>query len=99
MIPGAAPTPATTAGTVPTRPRGDLDDRIRRTAEDFETAFLSEMLTAAGLGKAAAGFGGGIGEAQFASFLVREQARNITHAGGLGLSEVVYQSIRERQHG
>lgn len=87
------PTPATRAAGPPR-----LDQRIRTAADSFESAFLAEMLKAAGLGRAQTGLGGGIGEEQFASFLVQAQAEQITRAGGLGLSDMVYDSIRERMN-
>jgi hypothetical protein len=51
------------------------------------------------LGKTPEGFGGGAGEDQFASFLVREQARAMVAAGGIGLSEVIFEAMKERQDG
>ena len=54
--------------------------------EKLESAFLAEMLKAAGVGKASENFGGGVGEDQFASFLREAQAREMVHAGGLGLA-------------
>lgn len=78
----------------------EADDRaMRQAAEAFETAFLAEMLKAAGLGRTPEGFGGGAGEDQFASFLVREQARAMTEAGGIGLSEVIFEAMKERRDG
>ena len=50
--------------------------------------FLAEMLKHAGLGKTSS-FGGGIGEDQFQSFLVSEQARIMAEAGGIGIAAMV----------
>lgn len=70
---------------------------LRRAAEELETAFLSEMLIAAGVGAPREGpFGGGAGETQFASFLVREQARAMVAAGGIGLAETVFEALKEK---
>lgn len=55
-------------------------------AEKLETAFLSEMLKAAGVGKTPSEFGGGAGEDHFSSFLREAQAREIAKAGGVGLA-------------
>lgn len=65
-------------------------------AAELETAFLSEMLGHAGLGAAQEGFGGGIGEEQFSSFLRQEQAAAIVKAGGIGLTESLFRALSER---
>ena len=54
----------------------------------FEQMFLAEMLSHTGLGQTSA-FGGGIGEDQFRSFLVQEQARMLAESGGIGLAAVI----------
>ncbi len=51
------------------------------------------MLKSAGVGKPREGFGGGAGEEQFSSFLVQEYAEATVAAGGIGLSETIYQSL------
>ncbi len=66
---------------------------LKAVAREFETVFLTEMLIAAGAGATPEKFGGGIGEEQFNSFLVRAQAEQITARGGLGLSEIVLRSV------
>ena len=68
-------------------------------AQKLEASFLAEMLTSAGLGKSRASFGGGAGEDQFASFLVQEKAMQMVRAGGIGLSETIFEALRERQDG
>lgn len=67
-------------------------------AEELETTFLAEMLAHAGLGEPQAGFGGGPGEAQFASFLRQEQARLMVDGGGIGLSELIFNTMVEAEH-
>ncbi|MFN7002134.1 MAG: rod-binding protein [Roseinatronobacter sp.] len=67
--------------------------RHLQVARDFEAGFLAEMLSAAGAGRTPDTFGGGIGEDQFASFLVRAQAEQIAARGGIGLAEAVLRSI------
>lgn len=77
-----------------------LSDRqraLQHAAQELEAGFLAEMLTAAGLGKAPGGFGGGTGEDQFASFLVREQARAMVQAGGIGLAEHIFHALNKGQ--
>lgn len=74
------------------------DIALRRAARELETTFLAEMLKAAGLGKSREAFGGGAGEDQFGSFLVREQAAALVENGGIGLSESIFQSLKEKDH-
>ena len=56
------------------------------------------MLKATGVGEAVEGWGGGVGEEQFASFLRQAQAQadEMTRAGGLGLAESIFQALKER---
>lgn len=71
---------------------------LRKAAVELEAAFLAEMLASAGLGKTSGGFGGGAGEDQFASFLVRAQAGEMARAGGIGLAETIFQALMEREN-
>jgi flagellar protein FlgJ len=80
-------------------PAGADDTALRRAADAFEASFLEEMLKATGLGRTPEAFGGGAGEDQFASFLVAEQAKAMVKAGGIGLSESVFQALKERGNG
>lgn len=76
------------------------DDRqLREAARELEANFLAEMLKAAGVGKTPEGFGGGAGEDQFASFLRLEQAREMAHAGGIGLAQRLFEAMKERADG
>ena len=70
---------------------------LREAATELEASFLTEMLKSAGLGKTREGFGGGTGEDQFSSLLVRAQAEEMAKSGGIGLAESIYQSLKERQ--
>ncbi|ROU03258.1 rod-binding protein [Histidinibacterium lentulum] len=73
------------------------DARLRHAAKELEGAFLAEMLSAAGLGKTREGLGGGgAGEDQFSSFLTRRQAMVMAEAGGIGLAESIFRSLKER---
>ena len=62
-------------------------------AKALEAAFLSEMLSYAGLGSSKGAFSGGIGEEQFSSFLREAQAKAIVAHGGIGLAENLFQSL------
>lgn len=67
--------------------------QLRTKAAELETAFLSEMLKAAGLSASPGHFSGGNGEEQFASFLREAQAKAMVQAGGIGLSEALFRSL------
>lgn len=72
------------------------DTALMQKAKALEASFLAEMLGHAGLGAAPEGFGGGIGEEQFASFLRAEQAKAIVAKGGLGLAQQIFESLKQR---
>lgn len=74
-------------------------DALRRTAQALETAFLAEMLKAAGTVRSPEGFDGGPGEAQFASFMAEAQARALVAAGGLGLTEAIMATLARQAEG
>lgn len=80
----------------PAHPESALMARAR----DLEAAFLSEMLTYAGLGKMPeGGFDGGIGEEQFGSFLRQEQAAQMVRRGGIGLAEQLFHAMTRGEAG
>lgn len=79
-------------------PVTDTDRVLRDAAMELEANFLAEMLKSAGVGKTPESFGGGAGEDQFASFLRTEQARQMSHRGGIGLAEAIFESLKERLH-
>lgn len=74
------------------------DQKLREAAQSLEASFLAEMLKSAGLGASRSEFGGGAGEDQFSSFLVQEQAKHMVQAGGIGLSETLYNALKEREN-
>lgn len=84
--------PRLTASAAHRAPQTDL----QRNARDLETAFLAEMLKAAGTVQTPEGFDGGPGEAQFATFLADAQARALMAAGGLGLAPAIEASLARR---
>ncbi len=73
-------------------------DPLRRAATELEAAFLTEMLKSAGLGKSRGTMGGGAGEDQFGSLLVRAQAEQIARGGGIGLAESLFHALKEANH-
>lgn len=80
------------------QPPPAAEARLQAAAEKLETAFLAEMLKAAGLGRTAGVFGGGAGEEQFTSFLVEAQAAELVRAGGIGLAETIFESLAAGRH-
>lgn len=86
----------------PPTPSGPLRDKaadpLHQRAQQLEAAFLSEMLSFAGLGTQNASFDGGEEQGQFASFLRDEQAKLIVKAGGIGLTERLVRAM-EGQNG
>lgn len=72
------------------------NDKLMDVARKLEASFLSEMLKSAGLGATPSSFGGGAGEDQFASFLRQAQASEMVKAGGIGLAQALFESLKER---
>lgn len=68
-------------------------EKLRETAIHLEASFLAEMFKHTGLGAAPDGFGGGIGEEQFSSFLRQEQAELMAGRGGIGLAETIFKAL------
>lgn len=79
--------------------RDPKDQAIWKVAQDLEATFLAEMLKSAGLGASRDSFGGGIGEEQFGSFLTQAQAQEMVKSGGIGLTESVFNTLKERSDG
>lgn len=88
MIPSTLP--------LSTPPDSSRDARLRDAAVRLEAGFLKQMLSATGLGRAPAGLGGGAGEEQFSSFLLDAQALHLAQAGGIGLAESLFESLKAR---
>jgi Rod binding domain-containing protein len=72
---------------------------MRAAAQKLEATFLAEMLKSAGVGAPRDSFGGGVGEEQFASFLREAQAEEMVKAGGIGLAEALFDTMKVRVHG
>lgn len=67
---------------------------VRKTAEEFESVFLTTMLEGmfAGL-KTDGPFGGGKAEETYRSMLASEYAQGIARAGGIGIADQVAREI------
>ena len=82
----------------PRPPKSNSDLELQNVAKKLEASFLAEMLKSTGLGKSPEGFGGGQGEDQFTSFLVRAQAEKMVEAGGIGLAESIFNALKRTQN-
>ncbi len=72
--------------------------QARKTAEDFEAVFLTQMLQPMFEGiKPEAPFGGGNSEAMWRSMQIEEYGKAITKAGGIGIADSVYREIIKLQ--
>ncbi|WP_037914808.1 rod-binding protein [Sulfitobacter sp. 20_GPM-1509m] len=91
-------TPDTAGVALARKPTAQADAELRAVADQLEAGFLAEMLKSAGFGQARDSFGGGAGEDQFSSFLVQAQAEKMVAAGGIGLSESLFQALKGRTH-
>ncbi|MDD7971734.1 rod-binding protein [Roseinatronobacter alkalisoli] len=85
--------------TVVDRPPSARADPHRAAATEFEAIVLAELLRAAGAGKPISGIESGVGEDQFASFLVDAQARAIAAQGGIGLAEMMIRASDRNREG
>lgn len=87
------------SGSAPAPPPSRANPALYDVARAMDVQFLSEMLKHAGMGEARDAFGGGAGEAQFASLLRDEQARAYVETGGIGLAESIYSALLARAEG
>ena len=72
--------------------------QARKTAEDFEAVFLTQMLQPMFDGiKPEAPFGGGNSEAMWRGMQIEEYGKAITKAGGIGIADAVYREIIKLQ--
>jgi flagellar protein FlgJ len=73
---------------------------IARTAQDFESSFLSSMFQSMFQGvDQQAPFGGGEAETTWRSFLTDAMARQVVRTGGIGLSAAVAREMLRMQAG
>lgn len=79
-----------------TKPEPEKVEALRLAAQELEATFLYEMLKSAGVGESRGEFGGGVGEDQFSSLLLQQQADLIVRNGGLGLAEGIFTNLLEQ---
>lgn len=77
--------------------------QLRKSAEEFESQFISQMLSPMfETVEVDETFGGGQGEEMFRSFLTNEYAKQTQQRGGFGLADSVYRELlraQEASHG
>ncbi len=73
---------------------GAADAELRQAARDFETVYLTEMLTTMGVAREPEAFGGGFAAEAFQSLLNEAYAERIVGRGGTGIAELVYRQLR-----
>lgn len=79
---------------------GTTRPEAREAADEFEAAFLSELLGHMFEGLETDGpFGGGHGEEMMRSMLVNEYGKSVAARGGLGISDTVYKELILLQEG
>ena len=77
---------------------GESMAQIAKTADSFETSFLSNMLGQMFEGVSTDGpFGGGQGEGAFRSFLMDAFAQQISKSGGIGVGAAVQREMLKMQ--
>jgi len=74
--------------------------RMRETAEDFESVFLTEMLRPMFENiEASAPFGGGAGEKIYRDMQVDEYGKALSRSGGIGLADSIMREMIKMQEG
>lgn len=78
--------------------RGQSPEQMRKTAQEFEASFLSQMFKPMFEGLDTDGpFGGGNAEETWRSFLLDAMAKQTVKAGGVGLADTVMSEMLKMQ--
>ena len=78
----------------PTMAQTTSPEAARKTAQDFESFFLSQMFSSMFQGVKTDGpFGGGHGEDMFRGMLMQEYGKSVAQKGGIGIADAVYKQI------
>lgn len=94
LSPAIDPTATATASAAELAKRG----QIKATAQKFEASFLSSMMQTMFEGLKTDGpFGGGSGEEMFRSLLTDSMAKQVTKAGGIGVTAAVQREMLKLQ--
>lgn len=77
---------------------GMNEDKARKTAEDFESFFLTQMFEFMSVGVKTDGpFSGGQAEATWRSFLHDQYGKEMGRSRGIGIADMVYSQILKLQ--
>ena len=71
----------------------EREAELRKTAQEFESVFIAEMLSHAGFDKALSQESGYGGEA-FSRMLVETYAEDLAEKGGFGLADQIYKQLK-----
>lgn len=84
----------------PAAPAIDRDSAAYKSAQEFESVFLTQMVSQMYSGLDAQGpFGGGFAEETYRSLLYQEIGRQMAAGGGVGIADAVYEEIVKMQGG
>jgi peptidoglycan hydrolase FlgJ len=73
-------------------------EKIRESAEEFESFFLSQFLSQMFKGiKTHGPFGGGHGESMYREMQFQEYAKAIAHKGGVGIADSIVRELMNTQ--
>ena len=90
--------PAVPSPALPSAASAKTREQIKKTAQDFEAAFIGQMLNQMFAGvETAKPFGGGEGEQAFKSFLTEAVAKQMVASGGLGLADDLQRDMLKLQ--
>ena len=91
---------AAQAATQPAAPAIDRNSAAYKSAQEFESVFLGQMVAQMYTGLDAQGpFGGGFAEQTYRSLLYQELGRQMSAGGGVGIADAVYAEILKLQGG
>lgn len=70
------------------------DEALMKTAKDFESVFIAEMMKPMWEGiQTNAPFGGGQAEDIYRSMMIDEYAKQLSNNGGVGIADAVYKEL------
>jgi peptidoglycan hydrolase FlgJ len=80
--------------------KGTTHERLKAAADDYESVFLSTMLSQMFSGLPTDGpFHGGSAEETWRGMLVNEYGKELVKSGGIGLSQHIYKELLHLQEG
>ena len=98
LISPTAISPGLLAPTTATSGKDLASSKAKDVAQKFEAQFLSSMFQTMFEGVKTDGpFGGGVGEDMFRSLMTEAMGKQVTKAGGIGLSSTVQREILKLQ--